>query len=341
MLKNLFVSSKKEGEKPPRQKDVRVIDSAHIQNDLHMTFSEVLGEFGLKESRESEISVLESELSGFKAANAGLYEKIGRLRSLGLVNTPSVRKNLVELEIKEKQVSDRISSIEASIEKSKRLDGLVKKYALEYPGYKFVDFDSMVKIMKKYDLFMGEAFMYAREIPTDALEVISRFSGTIEKSKQEWVLVETVSIIGRSLQWSFKRKQKTSVPKESPYSGIIVPSDFKDIERQSFECSCFQMVAPLSHFEFPVRSEMDSREIKSPSGLFSELIEVETSIPLVDIDPKTNIISLCANKVNEFVKKQREVLDPIACIKVDGGFVIIRAWDKEAEIPEIQNPLSN
>lgn len=33
--------------------------------------------------------------------------------------------------------------------------------------------------------------------------------------------------------------------------------------------------------------------------------------------------------------------DPIALHEVKGGYIIITAWDKEAEIPEIQNPLNN
>ena len=45
--------------------------------------------------------------------------------------------------------------------------------------------------------------------------------------------------------------------------------------------------------------------------------------------------------VNELAKIEREVLDPIACLEVDGGYIILHAWDEEAHIPEIKNDILN
>ena len=44
------------------------------------------------------------------------------------------------------------------------------------------------------------------------------------------------------------------------------------------------------------------------------------------------------DKVN---KKNIEVLDPIACLEVGLGYIVMCAWDEEADIPEIQNELLN
>jgi hypothetical protein len=61
-------------------------------------------------------------------------------------------------------------------------------------------------------------------------------------------------------------------------------------------------------------------------GLFKKASVVEQ--PQVQVQPKVKA-------------KIREVLDPIAVLEVRGGYIIMNAWEKEAEIPEIINPVLN
>lgn len=70
-----------------------------------------------------------------------------------------------------------------------------------------------------------------------------------------------------------------------------------------------------------------------------------------EVRPRTDLLQITApihhfNLKDSEVKgreitDKRPVLDPIVSHKVDGGYIIVSAWDKEAEIPEIQNPINN
>lgn len=330
MFKKLFKSLSGETDTYTSNSAVEVIDSAHIQKDLKMSFDQLLSEFNLIGSKESEIEKLKSERLLFKTRNEELYAKIEKLKSFGFVNTPSVKVQLEKLKSQEEEIKVKISDIEAKIQFSQNLDRLTREYAIKYAGYKFIDRNTMVSVMKKYDLYMGETFMYAREIPERALGLIGNFKSVIDESKMVYDLVlRRYSISRFSGTYHIQPRDTTmsSEPKRDYYQKVI----------QSFELSCLQMVAPLSHFEFPTY-KMTKYTGRS---LYNNLGQEEIEVPLVEISKNDHMLRLSANETNRVERENREVLDPIACIKVEGGFVIIDTWDKEAEIPEIKNPVIN
>lgn len=57
-------------------------------------------------------------------------------------------------------------------------------------------------------------------------------------------------------------------------------------------------------------------------------VDINTRKFNIDHDALKNL-----NQHNEEVSKKLD--DPIACLEVEGGYIIIDAWDKEALIPEI------
>lgn len=325
MFKNLF--KKVDEVELSINEPKNAIDSTVIKKDLNTQFGLALAEFDLIGAKQNRIEKLMLEKEVFKQSNKGIYEKIEKLKSFGFINTPSAKNSLEKLKVEEARYNDRIKDIEKEIKNVERISRLNAEYAIKYPGYKFIDFDTMVKIMKKYSLFMGETFMYGREIPDRALGLIGNFSSEIEQSKEVYDLIKN---IGRYSYTRHRLDIRKSIKKEIE-SGIVVFDSMiltkREIVEKRFEFTSLKMVAPLSHFEHI--------EIEMFDG------EDYVKVPLVKQNPLTNILELSTEKVNEVEKRRIEILDPIACLKVDGGFIVIDAWDKEAEIPEIKNPLSN
>lgn len=306
-----------------------IITSKDIQQDLHKSFEEVLAEFDLKESKETQIENYKNQLESFKEENKEIYAKIEILKNLNLSGTPSATKSLESLKHKEDKVNGKISKIQAEIDKVQELKDLTAEYALKYPFYKFVDEETMIKIMHKYDLVLGEAFMYSREIPDENLEIINYFSEEIKESESIEQLLE-IYTGGWSTYYTFRNKPE---PITIDYkTGINIP-DFYYTDRSQrvvgeYTISKFKMIAPESHFTIP---SFRTRDYKGDV----------TNVPIAKINETTRKFQFNTSKLNEVEQKKREVLDPIAALEVKGGYIIMSAWDSEAEIPEIQTNMLN
>ena len=87
--------------------------------------------------------------------------------------------------------------------------------------------------------------------------------------------------------------------------------------------SNLKIIAPKDHYSIQM--------IKSGSRL----------IPLFKIDEETRNIIINTEALEEEIKNNQKVLDPILALEVEGGYIILHAWDEEAYIPEIQNPNFN
>lgn len=302
----------------------QIIDSAHIQKDITLTFANVLEQFNLKSTKEGEIEILKAQLEEYKEANDSIYKKIDSLKNLGFVNTPTAKTSLEKLKIKEEEFKLKISAIEKQIKLTKKIKELTDMYALKYPTFKFVDNNTMISIMKKYSLVMGEAFTYCKEIPDRALGIIESFSGEIKESKT-FVGIYREYSRGYSFGRSYQIKQRGSIKQlkkeecnEEYYSEYLTGV---------FEITGLKMIAPFSHFELPNECEFDGR---------CEYFEA----PIIKLNKDTRKLEFNVDEVNE-IERQKEVLDPIACLEVKGGYIILDAWDEEADIPEIQNPMIN
>lgn len=332
---NLFKKKEQTYDVPTETKtiveDEIVIDSKHIKKDIQESFEQILNQFDIDLSQESQIDDLRAKIESYKKANAEVYRKIEDLKSLGLVNTPSVRIQLDRLESNEKTYNSRIKEVEAKIANAKYNKDLVIKYSLEYPHYKFVSRDLMISIMKKYSLVLGDACFYGKEIPQENLEIIKGFKNQIKESEKTINFIENtfLSMLGTSRNYEFQEKVTL---KRSLYDSIypLIIKDSRNTSRElvSFTISNFKMIAPESHFEIPKLKleKEDRREADS-------IIE----IPAVVMNPETRMLGFNEKQVEEVNKSNREVLDPIACLEVEGGFIVMSAWDECGEISEIQN----
>ncbi len=311
--------AKTETEKPITSKD--------IKEDIHLTFAEVLEELNVQQSKEGKVDSLKAKLNSFKKENKEIYDKVEKLTRFGFTNTPSASQTLVQLKNKEGEINREINVIENQIKKTKEISDLNDLYGKIYPSYKFIDRDTMISIMKKYDLVMGHTFMYAKEIPTKSLSLIDNFSDEIVFEERNLIASSYVTIPSSDSYEFRSAEPKILDALEKEYKRSMSMHQRERIV-ETFKYSNLKMVAPESHFNIPCVDMYDWNDNY-------------LSVPVFKIDEETRMFTEDTEKVSEIEKKRREVLDPIASLEVKGGYIIIDAWDKEADIPEIKNPKTN
>lgn len=321
---------------PSPFEDKEVIDSKFIQNDIAATFDSVLAEFELNASKETQVEQLEGKLEGFKAENQAVYDKIEKLKAFGFTNTPSATATLKKLEDKEAKINAEKSKIQSEIDSANLLQERIANYKLKYPTFKFVDNDTMVSIMKKYDLWLGETSLYCKEIPDRALSIIDGFRDEIEKSteKIEFYMDTYRGMtmhVGVNITPVAIEEKKAKDYTEAWYlqqEAVIMSESRRSVFNTDYRTK-LKMIAPASHFEVVTQKIYDERRRE-----YKEC-------PMYLMNPTTRRFEPTTKMMEEIAKSNREVLDPIACLEVDGGFIILDAWDKEAEIPEIKNQILN
>ncbi len=311
-------------EKPNTKiESVNLIDSKHIQKDLKDSLDKLLNESGINYTRQSEIETLRANLNSFKEQNDILYKKINLLKELGFTNTPSTIIQKEKLEQQEREINSKIMTLRHEIRYYENLDTKYKEYSLKYPTFKFIPAKLMNDILKKYNLFLGYTCFYGKEIPMDALEIASGFTSEINESKYDIEIVKSTSGHSRYHRYDVKKKiEKAKSSEEAYYQAMTGSSDYVV---KTFSLSKLKIVAPMSHFTIPT---IEFRE---------------QNIPVVKIDKdnylKIDIDELNAKAIEE--AKKIEALDPILILEVSEGFIVLKAWDEEADIIEIQNELLN
>lgn len=343
-----------------------LINSEVIQKEFEAELHELMNKISINVESDSEIEKLYEEIKNFNLDNLDLKEKIEKLKSLGLVNTPSVKIKEKELQeaIEEKQ--NLISDKKKEIEFLKSEKEMIKHYNLKYPSYKYIPKREFLNILEKYNLVMGEAFMYAREIPDRAVNIISNFKQEIEDSEV------VVSIVPDYSSFNYENKLKIESVKHLKELRDFTANreDFwalkgrnemldmydKQLNNYEFKLSKFKMVAPKDHFEVPkLNYEKLVRASWNLNKEFKDDEEVSICIT------KDGIITFDLTELNKGLGKIQKIKDPIAllcvndfCRPSDGnyknsfdyqhkfdGVIILDAWDEEANIPEIKNNLLN
>lgn len=356
MFKLKFLSKGEENKiSPPVIESVKElkVNSEIVSKDFQTALEELLANNNITKEKVSDIDKLHEELRIFKENNFKLRSKIEKLEKLGFTNTPSAKVKLKEYNNKISKYENRINYIKLQIQKVEELEDLINKYALEYPGKKFIPTEVMYNILEKYELVLGPNMLYSKEIPEDALDEISKFSHKIVGKYQlsinskanfpsdilkrvEPTTIEQVRYYANRLFEALQSESKIALPTtldeliEDPYKYYTascsdeVHTLAKVKSTLNLKCNVTNlvMIAPNSHFDIPT---IEYRGESFPSFVLDNYRCL-----------KENTAEL--KKIQE---KFREIDDPIAALEVKGGFIILKAWDKEADIPEIQNEVNN
>ena len=313
-----------------------IIDSKHIQKDIYTTLDTLLFEVGVNYTRESEIETLKKNLIEFRSENSILYEKIILLKDLGFTSTPATIKQKAELEAREEAVKHEIFALEVQIRYFEKMNRLTKEYFLKYPSFKFVPTKIMDEILKKYNLFLGDTCFYGKEIPMDALEIAKGFISEINESKVKYNITKKSYSQWASVDYRVEKEvPKSNLDNSHTYAQAMWLSDHRSSFHQereytsileTFEISNLKIVAPMSHFTIP-------------NIIFEERNTPSVNVPVVKITDR-NHLQICVDKLNAKAieaAKKIAALDPILMLEVPEGYIILKAWDEEADIIEIQN----
>jgi hypothetical protein len=282
---------------------MEVITSHTIKMDMNSSLEKLLKEVGIVQNSETRIKDYQDKIAAYKAENEKLIKKAEDLKRFGFVNTPTP-KNKAIIDDRIAEVDKKIETLKFEIREKKWLEQTVAKYAIEYPTFKFIPTDTMIEIMKKYDLTLGETCMYSKEIPSIALDILNGFKSKI---KQEKYFIDSRIVRGQLTYFSVRSSESVlGTEKQTNY----IKSNLK-------------IIAPESHF---------TNWIIESNGI---------QIPTFVVNEDTREYEINMAKLNAEVKKNTEVLDPILCLEVDEGYIVLHAWDEEAYIPEIKNTILN
>lgn len=230
------------------KKEERIINSEVIQKEFEAELHELMNKISINVESDSEIESLYEEVKNFNLDNLDLKEKIEKLKSLGLVNTPSVKIKEKELQeaIEEKQ--NLISEKKKEIEFLKSEKEMIKHYNLKYSSYKYIPKREFLNILEKYNLVMGEAFMYAKEIPDRAVNIISNFKQEIEDSE---VVVKIVPDYSAS---NYENKLKIESVKHIKELRDFVANHNGYLDREGDRSEMLNMYdRQLNNYEFKIK----------------------------------------------------------------------------------------
>ena len=321
-------------------KEVPKITFEEIQSNIKEELVKVSERIDNITTEDLKIQKLKQELENFKSDNKSIYDKIEALTSVGLVNTPSSKKLLEQLRVRETFINDKIYEIKIQIKKLETVKEAVKKYELQYPSFKFIDTETFTNILKKYNLVLGDSALYCKEIPDNVLTNIVKFKDQINAGKKYTHLIKRRTSYGSS--W----RSEESYHIASNDSEYYNRKDENDLRHPSYSISdrsiysyCktnLVIAAPINHF----KNENISVEKRHINGSSKNI-----DIKLFTVDPNTREFVIDETALNDIAQSNNEIArqmdDPIACLKVEEGYVIIDAWEKEALIPELNRESLN
>lgn len=209
----------------------------------------------------------------------------------------------------------------AKKQEAERLGALVVKYETEYPGLKFIHSEAMDRVCKKYKLTIGKPSNYTGDIPEWALKAIEDNKHLIRTWEEpiRQIFAWGTGGVDWMQQAMMDRQQSLQRRMMNMWLPELGSSDAAD----------------AAHWTMDEASLIKPEIKKAPKS--------KTTTRTLN-----NLMIVAPNKhmkagVNEQKKGNRlvEVQDPIVCLDVEGGYIVLAAWGEEGSDPRILNPLSN
>lgn len=159
-------------------------------------------------------------------------------------------------------------------------------------------------VIENFIKLHGDRYDYSKEIPDLALDILVGFKNKI---KQHKFFIDARITKGQLTYFSVR-------PSES-----VLGED----KQSNYIKSNLKIIAPESHFKN------------------EEFVSNGVAIPMFSVNEDTRDFEINLARLNAEVKSNTEVLDPILCLEVEEGYIVLTAWDEEAYIPEIINTFLN
>jgi len=262
---------------------------AAIVREIHDDF-ETASQKALNEAKK----ILES------LNNADAKAQVDALKSAGFNNVPIVKQWHAE-DLKRAEAEKRIAAVE--------------KYAIKYPGQKFIFIDQVKAICQKYGLLCVPAYKYKGDVPQKNILEISKF-----KALPEDTYLEQTNRFSDRVEFDFTKRHNFVDSKQAQKMR-------DDVNRRNSYLLNDQSL-------WPTGTALPSYPSYTSMPTF-------TSVPLFICAPKGDLIVDDNDKVHNGVFMSREIKDPIVLHYVGDGFLIVSKWGPEAEDKDLVNENMN
>lgn len=127
--------------------------------------------------------------------------------------------------------------------------------------------------------------------------------------------------------------------KEIPNKNLEEIVEFKNSLKPLYQLVCKAMgsswksMRETSYNKEELEEFLVARKNLVTGGLYYDIEEQKT----IEITAPISHFNIKDSEINGRTISDKKVEDPIVTHKVDGGFIVVSVWDKEAEIPEINN----
>jgi len=143
------------------------------------------------------ISIVEAEKkkNSYSIDDPSLLDSTEKLKSIGFSNTKVV-----------KETEELLNKYKQTIEQKEffiKLSKIVNLYSERFPGYKFILYSQVEKILEKYNLYLGYSELYNGDIPQkniyELLEFNEKFKDNISSSKFKFFNAKNIPLCGIDL----------------------------------------------------------------------------------------------------------------------------------------------
>lgn len=214
------------------------------------------------------------------------------------------------------KVVKEVQEIQRQVEMNRPLAERIKYYQQTYPHYKFITYEEVMRICKKYNLVFGSAENFIGDIPAKNIADIVKF-----KIKKE----DTIMSSSHSNSINNSRSETTL--------SIV------DVERMLKEWKGFEGDSPETNDAWK-KNELSALE--NFGVAYYPPTCSNYSAPKISICAPEKDFDMTGKYVQENTIMERpSPPDPVVLYPVSFGYLIITAWGKEASDEAVINPVNN
>lgn len=217
-------------------------------------------------------------------------------------------------------------AIEEDLQNAKRIDDLVDMYSFEYPRLRFLAYETMSELCEKHGLAVGHVSKYMGEVPEWALDQIAANKHHI--SYKEEFSEEAYLKAARD-----KHSIKCLDAENSGMTGSVETSYWANGRGGSRTLVTGYVNG--KRFSTIYRTDGNADTCLDRKHGMVQVSNLMIAAPIAEMDIRSN------ERVDENGRIQVVTQDPIVCLEVKGGYIVLAAWGEEGQDPKVFNAENN
>lgn len=266
-------------------------------------------------NQESVVDVIDQIHDKFNTASASMLEEAKQILKKSEELDGEELKKLEDLGFTQFYGLKEAKKIEKIKEQKEREANFVNYYSIHYPSHKFITHERTLEICEKYNLLLGNPTDYIAPIPKYVRKDIINFK--LRKADVVYLVDEDY---------------------ESGRSGDMIRSTNIHYSKRTFETNKTTWMKDTKNGKSLKQKIGESRKGKAMHRTF---YTNENYFKIVAAPDMFNLKDKRIEKGQIIEDRVETVPDPVALKPVKGGYLIVKAWGKEAEMLEFQNPTNN